>query len=164
MSLGEDSCRPSVCLLPDLQPIRGQFFADRVWRSGMLHGGGGQHARGCGPYPQIWQLSHGCHRHRKWYVARCVVLVFCKFCFAPSLCILKWHEVLHSFSHILFSLTAPVNLVLLHASSYTCLWYFFLLQLVKLFPFEYEQWHLLIGRVLSLPEWLWYRGQSSFEM
>lgn len=46
MWLGEDSRRPSVCLLPDIQPLRGKVYADRVWWAGVLHGGGGQHAGG----------------------------------------------------------------------------------------------------------------------
>lgn len=37
---GEDSCRPTVRFIPDVQSIRGQVSADRIQRPGVLRGGG----------------------------------------------------------------------------------------------------------------------------
>lgn len=64
-SPGKDPRRPSLRLLPDLQPVGGQVSADRVQRPAVLRGGGGQRAGGRGAHPQVRQLPHRRHCHRE---------------------------------------------------------------------------------------------------
>ena len=60
---GEDSCRPQVRLLSDLQPIWSEVPPNWVRGPGAVHWSGGQRAGRHRPHPQVWQLTHGCHRH-----------------------------------------------------------------------------------------------------
>ena len=65
---GEDSCRPQVRLLSDLQPLWSEVPPNWVRGPGAVHWSGGQCAGCHRPHPQVWQLTHGCHRHREWSV------------------------------------------------------------------------------------------------
>ena len=170
VSLGENSCWPSVRLLSDIQPIRGEVPADGVRWPGVLHGGGGQHGRGCGTYSQVWQLPHGRDRHRKWYVAKCICVIFLFFFLlnVKKIDVIKrWS---HYFGHILPHRGQPWSV---HASC-KCPYSYQALLLTLLTPFPrpshlLPQWlmssdTLLSGWVHSLPVRLQCRGQSPFKM